>query len=140
MLLAVAGGVAIAAYLQVGERPYYPVATVSTPGGLTYTAFSEETRGREACNEANQRFVADFRAGCADCAVTYERCESKADALKLRVAFSGPVVLSRGVSLGVAGPRELSVAACQQIVKDLAQRGVQGRCLKSGSEPDYPKK
>jgi hypothetical protein len=130
VLLALAGGLAVAAYLHLGEGRYFPVARIASPEGLTYTAFSEETRGRSACIEANQKFVADFRAGCPACQVTSERCESKADAIKLRVAVSDPVVLMRGMSLAIAGPRDAAAAACKSIVEDLAKRGVEGtRCL-----------
>ena len=138
MLVALAGGVAIAAYLHAGEAHYYPIARIAAPDGLTYTAFSRETRGRDACVEANQRFIADFRAGCPACNVMFEGCESRAVAIQLRVAVSDPVVVSRGLSLAIAGPRDLAAAACKSIVQDLSTRGLDGaRCLKSGSDPDF---
>jgi hypothetical protein len=136
VLLALAGGLALAAYVYARNAPYYPVARVAAPGGLTYTAFSEETRGRDACAEANERFVDPLRKDCPACAVLFERCENKARMMELRVAAtSDPVVLSRGLSLAVAGPRELAVTACETIAQDLAKRGLEGsRCQKnSGS-------
>lgn len=106
------------------------MARIAAPDGLTYTAFSQETRGREACAEANQRFIADFRAGCPACNVTFERCESKAVAIELRVAVADPVVVSRGMSLAIAGPRDLAAATCKSIVQDLSTRGLDGaRCI-----------
>jgi hypothetical protein len=131
VLVALAGGVALAAYLYVRNQPYYPVARVAAPGGLTYTAFSGETRGRDACTAANERFVDPLRKDCPDCTVLFERCESKAEMMRLRVAaVSDPVVLSRGVSLAVAGPRALAHATCELIAQDLAKRGLEGsRCL-----------
>ena len=130
VVLALAGGIAIAGYLHVGERAYYPVARVAAPDGLTYTAFADETRGRDACIEANQSFLEDFRLGCPTCIVESARCESREDAIKLRVAISDPVVVSRGMSLAVAGPRDLAAATCRSIVEDLVKRGFEStRCL-----------
>lgn len=137
MLLAAAGGIALAAYFHVGESRYYPVARIAAPDGIVYTAFSDEMIGRDACVEANQRFVADFRAGCPDCTVVYARCESKDEAIRLRIEGSDPVVLSPGMALAVAGPPNFANATCESIAQDLVRRGVDGRCLKkSGSEPD----
>ena len=129
--LALAGGVGIAAYLHTSNTPDYPIARVVAPGGLTYTAFSAEARGHAACAEANERFVGPLRSDCPACTVLFERCEEHAEVMKLRVAaVADPVVLSRGFSLAVAGPREDAVAACEAITQDLLKRGVEGsRCL-----------
>lgn len=129
--LALAGGVGIGVYFHASNKLYYPVARVAAPGGLTYTAFSVEARGHSACLEANERFVGPLRNDCPTCTVLFERCESNAEAMKLRVAaVSDPVVVSRGFSLAVAGPREVAVTACEAIAQDLAKRGVEGsRCL-----------
>ena len=131
LLLALAAGIAAAAYWHFSNEPYYPVARVAAPGGLTYTAFSGETRGRDACVAANERFVEPLRKDCPACAVLFERCENRADMMKLRVAAtSDAVVLSRGLSLAVAGPGELAKATCEVIAQDLAKRGLEGsRCL-----------
>lgn len=130
VLLALAGGVAIAGYLYIGQRPHYPVARVAAPDGLTYTAFADETRGRDACIEANDRFISDFRAGCPTCIVEFSRCESKDEAIRLRVGISGPLVVSRGMSVAVAGPHDFAAATCQSIVQDLRKRGIENsRCL-----------
>ena len=130
--LALAGGVGVAAYLHLSSKPYYPIARVAAPGGLTYTAFSAETRGHDACVEANERFIGPLRNDCPACAVLFERCESNAEVMKLRVAaVSDPVVLSQGLSLAVAGPRDVAIAACETIAQDLAKRGIEGsRCLR----------
>lgn len=138
--LALAGGVGIAAYLYYIDKPYYPVARIAAPGGLTYTAFSAQARGRGACAEANERFVGSLRLDCPECTVLFERCESNAEAMKLRVAaVSDPVVLSRGLQLAVAGPREAAVMACEAIAQDLAKRGVEGSsCLVTRSTASSP--
>lgn len=130
--LALAGGVGIAAYLHYSSKPYYPIARIAAPDGLTYTAFSAEARGRDACMEANERFVGPLRNDCPACTVLFERCESNAEVMKLRVAAVGdPVVLSRGLSLAVAGPREVAITACEAVAQDLAKRGIEGsRCLR----------
>jgi hypothetical protein len=133
LLVVLAAGLALAAYLHARNEPYYPVARVAAPGGLTYTAFSGERRGREACVSANELFVEPLRKDCPACTVLFERCESKAEMMKLRVAaVSEPVVLSRGLTLAVAGPGELARATCELIAQDLAKRGLEGsRCLSS---------
>jgi hypothetical protein len=135
VLLALAAGIAVATYLYARNESYYPVARVATPEGLTYTAFSGERRGREACVSANDLFVEPLRKDCPACTVLFERCESRAEMMKLRVAAaSEPVVLSRGVALAVAGPRELAKASCELIAQDLAKRGLEGsRCLKNSN-------
>lgn len=132
MALALAGGAGIAAYLHYSSTPYYPIARIVAPDGLTYTAFSPEARGRDACMEANERFVGPLRNDCPACIVLFERCESNAEVMKLRVAAVGdPVVLSKGVSLAVAGPRGAAISECEAIAKDLARRGIEGsRCLR----------
>jgi len=129
-LLALAGGVALAAYLYERDRPYYPVARIASPEGLVYTAFSDLVRGREACAAANQRFLEPFRSDCPGCTVLSERCESREEGMRLRVAESGPVVVSPGVALALSGPRELARATCELIARDLAKRGVErSRCF-----------
>jgi hypothetical protein len=135
VMLALAGGIGLAAYLYVRNEPYYPVARVAAPGGLTYTAFSGQTRGREACVSANELFVEPLRKDCPACTVLFERCESRAEMMKLRVAaVSDPVVLSRGLALAVAGPGELARATCELIAQDLVKRGLEGsRCLKNSN-------
>jgi hypothetical protein len=138
--LALAGGAGIAAYLHYSSKPYYPIARILAPGGLTYTAFSAQARGHDACAEANERFVGPLRTDCPTCTVLFERCESNAEAMKLRVAaVSDPVVLSRNLQLAVAGPREAAVTACEAIVQDLIKRGVEGsRCLVTRSTASSP--
>ncbi len=138
--LALAGGVGIAAYLHASNKPYYPIARIVAPGGLTFTAFSAQARGQAACAEANERFVGSLRNDCPACTVLFERCESNAEAMKLRVAaVSDPVVLSRGLQLAVAGPREAAVTECEAIAQDLVKRGVEGsRCLVTRSTASSP--
>ena len=84
VVLALIGGLAIAVYWHWSSRSYAPIAAVLAPGGVTYTAFSDETRGRDACAAANARFVQPLMQQCPACTVLFERCEDKAHALELR--------------------------------------------------------
>jgi len=121
----------LAAYLRAGGRPYYPIAGVLAPGGVTYTAFSDETRGRDACAAANARFVEPLKQQCPACSVLFERCEDKARALELRLAAGRSHLVSvPGLHIGVAGPPEAARASCELIATDLAKHGVtRGRCM-----------
>lgn len=125
-----AAGAAIAAAVwHVHGALYYPVVRVATPEGLTFTAFSTETRGRADCAAANEHFLEPIRRDCPACEVLSAHCESKSEAIRLRTALGDPVVLSGGLTLAVAGPPELARATCKHLANDLLKRGITGsRC------------
>lgn len=131
VVLALIGGLAIAVYWHWSSRSYAPIAAVLAPGGVTYTAFSDETRGRDACAAANARFVQPLMQQCPACTVLFERCEDKAHALELRLAAGRSHLVSMpGLHIGVAGPQEVAKTSCELIAADLGKHGVsQGRCI-----------
>ena len=131
LALALAGGAAVAAAVWFARSEiYYPVARVATPEGLTFTAFSSKTRWRSECNDANERFLEPLRKECPACEVLSARCESKDEMMKLRIALTGPQVRSRGLTLALAGPRELSLASCEFLAKHLLRQGLDdSRCI-----------
>lgn len=125
-----AGGAASAAALwHVYGAAYYPVVRVATPEGLTFTAFSAQTRGRAECAAANERFLEPIRKDCPTCEVLSSACEGTSEGRRLRNALEDPVVLSGGLSVAVAGPSALAVATCKHLASDLQKRGIAGsRC------------
>ena len=144
-LLVVAGGLAAGAYLYFSQLPFYPVARIATADQVTYTAFSDEVSGREACEAANARFVEPLRESCPACSVAFTRCERKAEviALRLEQTTDGPplIVSFPGMQIAVSGPPALARATCEFMAGDLARQGVKGpRCVTStlsntGSRP-----
>ena len=58
--LLIAAG-AVLAHLHVVAQTYHPVVRLAAPDGLTYTALQDPTSERQACGEANERFIVPLR-------------------------------------------------------------------------------
>jgi hypothetical protein len=127
--------VAVLAHMHVAAQRYYPIVKVASPEGLTFIAVQDMRPQREACGEANRRFLEPVKARCKDCKVIAARCERAIDGEEERALLEGKqppgyLVVAPGLRLSISGPDGSARANCEYIARDMVRRGVVGAvCL-----------
>ena len=125
VVLLVAGSVL--AYYHVANQSYFPVAKLASADGYTFHMVQDRRAQRNACGEANDRFLAPIKARCLQCDVVYARCERELHGLELALLMGDPVpvhvVVSPGLRLAMDGPKERVRRDCEQIATDLVKGG-----------------
>lgn len=130
-LIAVAATIA---HFHVLGQIYHPVAKVASPEGVTYLAVQFPVQARQACGEANNRFLRPITESCRDCKVEYARCERELEGLEEKLLNRRPLphyqVLSPGMRMAIIGPAEKAKAACVYITGEMTKRGLRpARCV-----------
>lgn len=125
------------AHMHGSAQRYRPMVEVSAPAGITFIAVQDATAERQACGDANDRFLEPVKAGCTECKVIAARCERVLDeegerARREGEAMPGYVVVAPGLRLGIAGPQASAKANCEYIAADMAKRGMRSAaCVRS---------
>ena len=118
---------AVLAHLHVVAQTYHPVVRLAAPDGLVYTALQDPTSERQACGEANERFIVPLRQHCKDCKVMVARCERELDGLERALYDGAPLpvhrVLSPGLRMAIAGPQPAAKSTCAFLASTLVKYG-----------------
>jgi hypothetical protein len=118
---------ALAAFHVAGQT-YHPVVELASPDGFTYNVVQSADSRRNACGEANARFLGPVRKQCPGCTVVYARCERKLEGVELALSTGAPLphyrVVGAGVQIAVQGPADRVRAACEEIALDVVHGGV----------------
>ena len=121
------------AHLHVAAQSYVPVVKIDAPDELSYTAVLDTTPQRQACKEANRRFIEPLKARCPDCAVVFARCERELRGLELALKrddpIPHPVVLSPGLRIAVVGALQKAQSSCRAIAGGIARQGPSASCV-----------
>lgn len=116
------------AHLHVVAQIYHPVVRLSSPDGLVYTALQDARQERQACGEANTRFLGPVKLGCKDCKVIVARCERELEGIELALhegkRIPHHLVSGPGVRMAIAGPAEMAKASCEHIVGEMRRNGL----------------
>jgi hypothetical protein len=120
---------AVLAHMHVVAQQYYPMVKVEAPEGLTYIAVQDARQERQACGDANQRFLVPIKAGCKDCKVVAARCERVVDGDEETALLEGKsnpnyLVVAPGLRMAIRGPGESARRNCEFIAKDMVSRGM----------------
>lgn len=132
-LLCIAG--VVLAHMHVVAQRYYPMVKVASPEGLTFIAVQDMTQQRQACGDANARFLEPVKARCKSCKVVSARCERVVDGEEERALLEGqPVpgflVVAPGLRLSISGPEASAKENCEYIAGDMVKRGMRSAvCL-----------
>jgi hypothetical protein len=122
------GVAAVIAHFHVMGQVYHPVSKVAAPEGLTYLAVQLPTAARQACGEANNRFLAPIKESCKDCKVEFARCERELEGLEDKLLNRQPMphyqVVSPGLRMAIIGQADKAKAACDVIAGMMAQQGL----------------
>jgi len=81
----------VLAYYHVANQSYYPVSKLASADGYTFHMVQDRLAQRNACGEANDRFLAPIKARCLQCDVVYARCERELHGLELALLMGDPV-------------------------------------------------
>jgi hypothetical protein len=115
-------------HLHVVSQTYHPVVQLSSPDGLVYTAVQDAKQERQACGDANDRFLAPVKRECKQCKVVVARCERELGGLELAVyerrQLAHYIVTGPGVRMAIAGPDAIARASCQQIAEQMVRSGL----------------
>jgi hypothetical protein len=124
--LLIAAG-AVLAHLHVVAQTYHPLVRLAAPDGLVYTALQDPTSERQACGEANERFIAPLRQHCKDCKVMLARCERELEGFERALYDGAPLavhrVLSPGLRMAIAGPQPAAKSNCDFLARALVKYG-----------------
>ena len=125
VVLLVAGSVL--AYYHVANQSYFPVAKLVSADGYTFLMVQDRRAQRNACGQANDRFLAPIKARCLQCDVVYARCERELQGLELALLMGDTVpvhvVISPGLRLAMEGPKERVRRECEQLATELVKGG-----------------
>src|SRR5205085_11800005 len=114
LALALIGIASVMAHLYLQSQVYYPVVRLALPDGLSITAVLPETKERNGCTKANERFVAPFKQ-CKDCKIMDTRCDRRLDGFELAMRQGAPVphpmVVAQELRIAVMGPPEAAKAS-----------------------------
>jgi len=117
----------VLAYYHVANQSYFPVSKLASADGYTFHMVQDRRAQRNACAEANNRFLAPIKARCLQCDVVYARCERELQGLELALLMGDPVpvhvVISPGLRLAMEGPKERVRRECEQLAADLVKGG-----------------
>lgn len=133
-------GAAVVAHFYVQSQVYHPVVRMQFPDGLSIAAVLPETKERQVCGAANDRFVAPFKQGCKECKVIAARCERDLEGVELAMRKGGPIphpmVVARDVRIAVIGAPETAKLGCQLVAADMAAKGMRSAvCLPAQATP-----
>ena len=122
------GVAALIAHFHVMGQTYHPVARIAAPEGLVYLAVQLPVAQRQACGEANNRFLAPIKDSCKGCRIEYARCERELAGLEEKLLNRQPLphyqVVSPGLRMAIMGPAQGAKAACDYIAGDMVKRGL----------------
>jgi hypothetical protein len=125
------------AHLHVVSQTYHPVVRLASPDGLTYTAVQDAKHERQACGEANDRFLRPIKEGCKGCEVVIARCERELEGLELAVyerrQVPYPVVSGPGMRMAIAGPPAQAKTTCEYIANYMLRSGLSSAACVSPS-------
>ena len=117
----------VLAHYHVANQSYFPVSKLASADGYTFHMVQDRRAQRNACAEANNRFLAPIKARCLQCDVVYARCERELQGLELALLMGDPVpvhvVISPGLRLAMEGPKERVRRECEQLAADLVKGG-----------------
>ena len=126
ILVLLAAGSVLAHY-HVANQSYYPVSKLASADGYTFHMVQDRRAQRNACGEANERFLAPIKARCLQCEVVYARCERELQGVELALLMGDPmpmhVVIAPGLRLAMEGPKERVREQCEQFATDLVKGG-----------------
>jgi len=126
LVLLVAG--AVAAHFHVENQHYFPVTLLKSTDGYTYHMVQNLVKSREACGEANDRFVEPLKDQCRQCKIVYVRCERELQGLELKLLMGEPVpmhvVVAPGLRVGMEGPAAQVRSACQYMAESIVRAGL----------------
>ena len=117
----------VLAHFHVANQSYYPVSKLASADGYTFHMVQDRRAQRNACGEANERFLAPIKARCLQCEVVYARCERELQGVELALLMGDPmpmhVVIAPGLRLAMEGPKERMREQCEQLATDLVKGG-----------------
>lgn len=117
----------VLAHFHVANQSYYPVSKLASADGYTFHMVQDRRAQRNACGEANERFLAPIKARCLQCEVVYARCERELQGVELALLMGDPmpmhVVVAPGLRLAMEGPKERVREQCEQFATDLVKGG-----------------
>ena len=117
----------VLAHFHVANQSYYPVSKLASADGYTFHMVQDRRAQRNACGEANERFLAPIKARCLQCEVVYARCERELQGVELALLMGDPmpmhVVVAPGLRLAMEGPKERVREQCEQLAADLVKGG-----------------
>jgi len=117
----------VLAHYHVANQSYYPVSKLASADGYTFHMVQDRRAQRNACGQANDRFLAPIKARCLQCQVVYARCERELQGVELALLMGDPmpmhVVIAPGLRLAMEGPKERVREQCEQFATDLVKGG-----------------
>jgi hypothetical protein len=117
----------VLAHYHVANQSYYPVSKLASADGYTFHMVQDRRAQRNACGEANDRFLEPIKARCLQCQVMYARCERELHGVELALLMGDPmpmhVVIAPGLRLAMEGPKERVREQCEQMATDLVKGG-----------------
>jgi hypothetical protein len=117
----------VLAYYHVANQSYYPVSKLASVDGYTFHMVQDRRAQRNACGQANDRFLAPIKARCLQCQVVYARCERELQGVELALLMGDPmpmhVVVAPGLRLAMEGPKERVRHECEQLATELVKGG-----------------
>ena len=117
----------VLAHYHVANQSYYPVSKLASADGYTFHMVQDRRAQRNACGEANERFLGPIKARCLQCQVVYARCERELQGVELALLMGDPmpmhVVIAPGLRLAMEGPKERVREQCEQFATDLVKGG-----------------
>ncbi len=117
----------VLAYYHVANQSYYPVSKLASADGYTFHMVQDRLAQRNACGEANDRFLAPIKARCLQCDVLYARCERELQGVELALLMGDSmpmhVVIAPGLRLAIEGPKERVRQECEQLATELVKGG-----------------
>ena len=117
----------VLAHYHVANQSYYPVSKLASADGYTFHMVQDRRAQRNACGQANDRFLGPIKARCLQCGVLYARCERELQGVELALLMGDPmpmhVVIAPGLRLAMQGPRERVREQCEQLAADLVKGG-----------------
>ena len=128
----------VLAHYHVANQSYYPVSKLASADGYTFHMVQDRRAQRNACGEANDRFLAPIKARCLQCDVVYARCERELQGVELALLLGDPmpmhVVIAPGLRLAMEGPKERVREQCEQFATDLVKGGARtAACVYPGT-------
>ena len=117
----------VLAYYHVANQSYYPVSKLSSVDGYTFHMVQDRRAQRNACGQANDRFLAPIKARCLQCQVVYARCERELHGVELALLMGDPmpmhVVTAPGLRMAMEGPRDRVREQCELLAVELVKGG-----------------
>jgi len=123
-------GAALVFFLR--PTPYFPVARIAAPEGVTLSFLQDQAPSETDCQAANQRATAAMLANCKECSLAEARCvDTRPKELGQTAAGAQDMIAAKGLQILITAPPPAAHALCQSLAAGIGASDPTAKCVQA---------